>query len=168
MYKQILIFFQAKDDFLTQADQVIYTGMIDQFFDYQFGALEYRSLRFETEVLDQADFQGNAVINYTDAETPFTRIIEHKHFEGGKGHQTVITREYPENWNQTKEPYYPINDRLNNELYKKYAALSRTMPHVYFGGRLGQYKYLNMDQVIYAALTLAKNEFKKLGSLIKN
>ena len=136
--------------------------MIDKFFDYKLGELEYRSLRFETEEKDVDNYQGNAVINYTDAETPYTRVIEHKHFEFGKGDKdkTIITREYPADWKLGDEPYYPVNNKRNNELYKQYRELAeKENDKVIFGGRLGQYKYYNMDQVIAAALESVKNEF---------
>ena len=131
-----------------------YQGMIDQYFNYQLGELEYRSLRFETEERDVDNYQGNAVINYTDAETPYTRIIEHKHFEFGKGDKgkTIITREYPANWKRGDEPYYPVNNTRNNTLYKQYAELAKQEGNVIFGGRLGQYRYYDMHQVIHAAL----------------
>lgn len=156
-------FFDRKEEYLKEYDKVIFTGMIDQFFDYKLGELEYRSLRFETEVLDEDNYQGNAVVNYTDAETPYTRIIEHKHFEFGKGEKgkTVITREYPADWKRGDEPYYPVNDSKNNSLYKQYQELaSKETENVIFGGRLGQYRYYNMDQVIGAALITVKNEFE--------
>ena len=156
-------FFDRKEEYLKEYDKVVFTGMIDQFFDYKLGELEYRSLRFETEVLDEDNHQGNAVVNYTDAETPYTRIIEHKHFEFGKGEKgkTVITREYPANWKRGDEPYYPVNDSKNNSLYKQYQELaSKETENVIFGGRLGQYRYYNMDQVIGAALITVKNEFE--------
>ena len=156
-------FFDHKEEYLKEYDKVVFTGMIDQFFDYKLGELEYRSLRFETEVLDEDNHQGNAVVNYTDAETPYTRIIEHKHFEFGKGERgkTVITREYPADWKRGDEPYYPVNDSKNNSLYKQYQELaSKETENVIFGGRLGQYRYYNMDQVIGAALITVKNEFE--------
>ncbi len=155
-------FYDKRDEYLRDYDRIIFTGMIDQFFDYQLGTLGYRGLRFETEVLDVDNYQGNAVVNYTDAETPFTRIIEHKHFEFGKGNpgKTVITHEYPQEWHQGDEPYYPINDMRNNTLYKQYHELAvQKAPNVIFGGRLGQYRYYNMDQVIAAALQLVDREF---------
>lgn len=155
-------FFSNREEYLQADTKIIFTGMIDQFFDYQLGELEYRSLRFETEVLDQANYQGNAVVNYTDAETPFTRIIEHKHFDFGKGNkqQTVITREYPQTWQRGDDPYYPINNQRNKELYSAYVKLARAdYPQVIFGGRLGQYRYYNMDQTIMAALQVVKKEF---------
>ena len=156
-------FFDKKDEYLKDYPKIVFTGMIDQFFDYQLGELQYRSLRFETEEKNIGNYQGNAVINYTDAETPYTRIIEHKHFEFGKGDKdkTVITREYPADWHRGDEPYYPINNQRNNELYKQYAKLaSEEANNVIFGGRLGQYRYYNMDQVLHAALTAVKEEFK--------
>ena len=156
-------FFDKKDEYLKDYPKIVFTGMIDQFFDYQLGELQYRSLRFETEEKNVGNYQGNAVINYTDAETPYTRIIEHKHFEFGKGDKdkTVITREYPADWHRGDEPYYPINNQRNNELYKQYAKLaSEEANNVIFGGRLGQYRYYNMDQVLHAALTAVKEEFK--------
>jgi UDP-galactopyranose mutase len=155
-------FFDKKDEYLKNYDKVLFTGMIDQFFDYKLGELEYRSLRFETEELDVDNYQGNAVVNYTDAETPYTRVIEHKHFEFGKGDKdkTVITREYPADWKRGDEPYYPVNDKRNNSLYKEYQNLaSKEAENVIFGGRLGQYRYYNMDQVIAAALGTVKEEF---------
>lgn len=155
-------FFDKKDEYLKDYPKIVFTGMIDQFFDYQLGELQYRSLRFETEEKNVGNYQGNAVINYTDAETPYTRIIEHKHFEFGKGDKdkTVITREYPADWHRGDEPYYPINNQRNNELYKQYAKLaSEKANNVIFGGRLGQYRYYNMDQVLHAALTAVNKEF---------
>ena len=147
-------FFNNKDEYLENYDKIVYTGMIDKFFDYKLGELEYRSLRFETEEKNVGNYQGNAVINYTDAETPYTRVIEHKHFEFGKGDKdkTIITREYPADWHRGDEPYYPVNNDRNNQLYAKYAELAKKQDKVIFGGRLGQYKYYNMDQVIEAAL----------------
>lgn len=139
------------------ADKVVYTGPIDQFFDYSLGRLEYRSLRFEEEVLEQPDFQGQAVVNYCDKETPYTRIIEHKYFTEQESKKTVITREYPEDWRPGKEPYYPVNDERNDELYQKYLELAQEYPHVIFGGRLGEYRYYDMDDVIAAALKKAKD-----------
>ncbi|ANZ59900.1 UDP-galactopyranose mutase [Secundilactobacillus paracollinoides] len=154
-------FFDKKGEYLQRFSKIVFTGMIDQFFDYQLGELAYRSLKFETETLDIDNFQGNAVVNYTDAETPYTRIIEHKHFEFGKGDKgkTVITREYPMDWHRGDEPYYPINNSQNNSMYKQYHELAKTVPNVIFGGRLGQYRYYNMDQTIMAALKLVKKEF---------
>jgi len=142
--------------------KIIYTGMIDQFFDYKLGTLEYRSLKFETEVKDVDNYQGNAVVNYTDTEHPFTRVIEHKHFEFGKGNKgkTVITHEYPQAWHRGDDPYYPVNNQRNKKLYKEYTELaSEKAPNVVFGGRLGQYRYYNMDQTIMAALQVVHREF---------
>ncbi|HIX18492.1 MAG TPA: UDP-galactopyranose mutase [Candidatus Gemmiger faecavium] len=134
------------------AGRVIYTGPIDAYFDYSLGALQYRSVRFETEVLDTPNYQGNAVVNYTDAETPYTRVIEHKHFEFGDQPKTVISREYSAEWKPGDEPYYPVNDEANNTLYARYKAMADAEPHVVFGGRLGEYKYYDMDKVIESAL----------------
>ncbi len=136
------------------AGQVIYTGPVDAYFGYTLGNLEYRSIRFETEVLDKPNFQGNAVINYTDRETPWTRIIEHKWFEFGTQPKTVISREYSAEWKPGDEPYYPVNDEKNSALYAKYAELVKAETNVHFGGRLGEYKYYDMDAVILAALRL--------------
>lgn len=138
------------------AEKTVYTGSIDAFFDYCYGRLEYRSLRFETEVLDCDNWQGNAVVNYTSADVPYTRIIEHKHFEHGTQPKTVISREYPVEWSNVVEPYYPINNERNNALYTKYKALADSRDDVFFGGRLGEYKYYDMDKVIGAALSLAR------------
>ncbi|MDC7293075.1 UDP-galactopyranose mutase [Butyrivibrio sp. DSM 10294] len=139
--------------------KILFTGMIDEFFGYKLGTLEYRSLRFETEDLEDVDnYQGNAVVNYTEREVPYTRIIEHKHFEYGQGKGTIITREYPAEWKHGDEPYYPMNDDKNNELYAKYKELAEEFGNVLFGGRLGQYKYYNMDQVIRAALDMVAAE----------
>jgi len=140
-------------------DKVLYTGMIDEYFDYCLGELQYRSLRFETELLEGCDnFQGNAVVNYTEREVPYTRVIEHKHFEFGTQPDTVITKEYPATWQQGDEPYYPINDERNSALYERYAALAEKEKNVLFGGRLGQYKYYDMDKVIAQALAMAQVE----------
>lgn len=155
-------FFAKKDEYLQNYDRIVYTGMIDQFFNYQLGELEYRSLRFETEEKNLGNYQGNAVVNYTDAKIPYTRIIEHKHFEFGKGNpnKTIITREYPQKWQRGDEPYYPVNNKKNNQLFQQYASLARKIKDkVIFGGRLGQYKYYNMDQVIAAALDAVDKEF---------
>ena len=145
----------ARDQWDALADRVIYTGPIDQYFHYCFGPLAYRSVRFETEVLDVADYQGNAVINYTDSETPWTRIIEHKHFEFGTQAKTVISREYSAEWQPGGEPYYPINDEKNTALYERYRALAEQNKKVFFGGRLGEYRYYDMDAVIARALEAA-------------
>ncbi len=140
------------------AEKIIYTGCIDEFFDYQLGTLQYRSLRFETENLDIPNYQGVAVVNYNEREVPFTRIIEHKHFVFGKQPNTVITHEYPQEWKRGTEPYYPINDDANNKLYEKYVELSKEHPTVIFGGRLGMYKYFDMDKVIEEALKCWRRE----------
>lgn len=140
-------------------DRLLYTGMIDEYYDYRLGTLEYRSLRFETEELSEEDnYQGNAVVNYTEREVPYTRIIEHKHFEFQTGEGTVITREYPATWKKGDEPYYPINDEKNGALYAQYAELAKKEANVLFGGRLGQYKYYDMDKVIRSALDMVKEE----------
>ena len=141
------------------AAKTVYTGPVDQFYGCCFGPLAYRSLRFETEELPMENYQGNAVVNYTAREVPYTRIIEHKHFEFGTQPTTVITHEYPEAWTPESEPYYPVNDAENTALYKKYAALTQREKNVMFGGRLGSYQYYNMDQVVLAALELARQEF---------
>lgn len=143
------------------AEKTVFTGQIDEFFGYRYGALGYRSVRFENEILDTDNYQGNAVVNFTDREVPYTRIIEHKHFEFGKQEKTVISREYSAEWQPGIEPYYPINDEANNALYEKYKALAATRPDVIFGGRLGQYKYYDMDKVIAAALSAVDDEFGK-------
>ena len=140
------------------ADKVVYTGPVDAYFGYRLGALQYRSVRFETEVLDTDNYQGNAVVNYTDAETPYTRIIEHKHFEFGTQPKTVISREYSAEWKKGDEPYYPVNDEKNGALYAQYKALADAEPGVIFGGRLGEYKYYDMDKVIEVALDVAAKE----------
>lgn len=156
-------FFDRKDDYLSEYPKIIFTGMIDQFFDYQLGELQYRSLRFETEEMNVDNYQGNAVVNYTDAKTPYTRVIEHKHFEFGKGdkNKTIITKEYPQTWHRGDEPYYPVNNSANNGLYKQYQKLATTVPNVMFGGRLGQYRYYDMHQVIHAALMAVSQEFSE-------
>ena len=147
------------------AKKIVYTGAIDEYFDYQFGNLEYRSVRFENEILDIPNFQGNAAVNYTDKETPWTRIIEHKWFEFGKDEEgndipkTVISREYSSEWKVGDEPYYPVNDEKNCNLYKKYKELALQEKNVIFGGRLGEYKYYDMDKTIEAALDRCRNEF---------
>lgn len=140
-------------------DKILYTGMIDEYFDRCLGSLEYRSLRFEKEDMPECDnYQGNAVVNYTEREVPYTRIIEHKHFEFGKGKGTVITREYPATWKPGDEPYYPVNDERNNKLFAEYQELALKEEKVLFGGRLGQYRYYDMDKVIEAALDMVKTE----------
>lgn len=141
------------------ADKVVYTGMLDAYYQYRFGQLEYRSLRFESELLNEENYQGVAVVNYTDRETPYTRIIEHKHFEYGTQPKTVITREYPSDWQEGMEPYYPVNDEKNQALFQQYAALAaQDSGRVLFGGRLAEYKYYDMDKVIASALALCKRE----------
>ena len=137
------------------ADRIIYTGAIDAYFDFQLGALEYRSVRFEMETLNQPNFQGNAAVNYTDAETPWTRIIEHKWFEFGTQPKTVISREFSSEWKPGDEPYYPVNDEKNSRLYASYRKMAERESKVIFGGRLGEYKYYDMDQVIEAALSVS-------------
>lgn len=150
-------FFADKEKYLAMADKVIYTGAIDRYYDYCYGALEYRSVRFETEVLDCPNYQGNAVINYTAYDVPYTRIIEHKHFEfDSTSPKTVISREYSSTWKLGDEPYYPVNDEKNGKLYLKYKELADKEDKVIFGGRLGQYKYFDMDDVIDSALETLK------------
>ena len=140
------------------ADKILFTGMIDEFYDYKLGALEYRSVRFETEVLDCDNYQGNAVVNYTEREVPYTRIIEHKHFEFGTQEKTVISREYSSEWKVGMEPYYPVNNDQNNQLFEEYKKLAAKEENVIFGGRLGNYQYYDMDKVIEAALNLVEKE----------
>ena len=146
------------------ASMTVYTGAIDAFYDYRFGPLEYRSVRFETELLDMPNFQGNAAVNYTDRETPWTRIIEHKWFEFGKDEEgndlpkTVISREYSSEWKPGGEPYYPVNNEKNSALYERYREMALREKNVIFGGRLGEYKYYDMDKVIEQALALSKKE----------
>ena len=165
-------YFEHKEELKNIAEKIVFTGPIDQFYNYQFGHLEYRSVRFETEKFNINNYQGNAVVNYTEKEVPYTRIIEHKHFEVGKqlgneetensssyGH-TIISREYSDEWDETKEPYYPINNEKNNALYEKYAELANQDKNVIFGGRLGQYKYYDMDKVIASALEICKIELE--------
>ena len=151
-------FLEDKEKYLAMGETVIYTGAIDAFYDYALGKLEYRTVRFETEVLDTDNYQGVAVVNYTDRETPYTRVIEHKHFEFGTQKKTVISREYSTDWKEGMEPYYPVNDARNQELYQEYAALAEKEEKVIFGGRLGEYKYYDMDKVIEAAL----NQWEKM------
>ena len=151
-------YLENREELDALCDKVIYTGPIDSYFGYEYGPLEYRSVRFETELLDTDNFQGNAVVNYTDGETPYTRIIEHKHFEFGTHSKTVISKEYSQEWQPGIEPYYPVNDEANGELYKKYKLLADREEKTIFGGRLGQYRYYDMDAVIASALDLAKGE----------
>lgn len=152
-------FFENRNVWKQKSEKIIFTGKIDEFFDYKYGKLEYRSLRFDHQELPEENFQGNAVINYTEAEIPFTRIIEHKHFEFGKQPTTVITKEYPQEYKKGREPYYPINDAKNQALYAEYRDAAKEENKVLFGGRLAEYKYYDMHQVIASALTLVKKEF---------
>ena len=160
-------YFANKAEYDAMAEKVVYTGAIDAYFDYKLGALEYRSVRFETELLDKPNFQGNAAVNYTDAETPWTRIIEHKWFEFGKDDagndlpKTVVSREYSSEWKVGDEPYYPVNDEKNGALYQQYKELGEQEEHVIFGGRLGEYKYYDMDAVIASALAMSEKELGK-------
>ena len=154
-------FFEKKEELLQKADKIVFTGMIDQYFDYQYGVLEYRSLRFEHETLDEENHQGNAVVNYNEREVPYTRIIEHKHFEFGKQPKTVITREYPAEWKQGDEPYYPVNNDKNAEIFKKYQELAQKEENVIFGGRLADYRYYDMHHVFERALEVVKEELDK-------
>ena len=151
-------YLEQKEVWNSKAKKVIYTGAIDAYFSYVYGPLEYRSIRFETEILNKENYQGNAVVNYTDKEVPYTRIIEHKHFEFGRQEKTIISREYSSEWKKGGEPYYPVNDKKNSELYIKYRELADAEKQVIFGGRLGEYKYYDMDKTILAALTTAENE----------
>lgn len=153
-------YFSARSELEMLANKVLFTGCIDEFFDFRFGRLEYRSLRFEHERMEIDNFQGNAVVNYCEREIPYTRIIEHKHFEFGKQPNTVVTREYPATYTIADEPYYPINDVANNKLYNKYKELADHTSNTLFGGRLAQYSYFDMDDTISAALVLAQNELK--------
>nr|WP_076777010.1 UDP-galactopyranose mutase [Lachnoclostridium phocaeense] len=152
-------YLKERETYECAAGKIIFTGMIDEYYGYRLGALEYRSVRFETEVLDCDNYQGNAVVNYTDREVPYTRVIEHKHFEFGTQKKTVISREYSSEWKVGDEPYYPVNDEKNSVLYEKYASLAAGEDNVIFGGRLGAYRYYDMDKVIASALELADREF---------
>ena len=154
-------YFSKRKELETIANKIVFTGMIDQYYDYCFGELEYRSLRFETEILESENYQGNAVVNYNEYEIPYTRIIEHKHFEYGKQEKTVITREYPATWKIGDEPYYPMNDEKNNCLYEKYKVLADKENRVIFGGRLGMYKYYDMHHIISEALDMVGKEFNE-------
>lgn len=154
-------FLKQKDEFEAVADKVIFTGPIDAYFDYVHGALNYRSVRFETEILPISNYQGVAVVNYNEREVPFTRIIEHKHFAFGTQEKTVISREYPSEWQLGVEPYYPVNDAQNTALYERYKALADQQDKVRFAGRLGQYKYFDMDKVIAEALAFVYTEFSE-------
>ncbi|MEE1056383.1 MAG: UDP-galactopyranose mutase [Acutalibacteraceae bacterium] len=153
-------FFEFIKDNKNIAKKIVYTGQIDTYFDYCFGELEYRSLKFETETMDCENYQGNAVVNYTQADVPYTRIIEHKHFEFGIQPKTIITKEYPMEWSKGQEAYYPVNDEKNNALYAKYAEKAIAEENVIFGGRLGQYKYFDMDKTIADALQTAEKELR--------
>ncbi|MBO0451463.1 UDP-galactopyranose mutase [Candidatus Enterococcus murrayae] len=148
-------FLGNKKEWLEKFDRVVYTGMIDEFYDYCFGELEYRSLDFVHEQLPYGNYQGNAVVNYIDKDIPYTRIIEHKHFESGNQPQTIITKEYPKEWQKGEEPFYPVNDQKNQKIYDKYMSLAKNEPQVVFGGRLGMYRYFDMHQVIEEALNLS-------------
>ena len=162
-------FFDNREDYKTIAEKIVYTGSIDRYFDYKLGTLEYRTVKFETELLDIPNYQGNAAVNYTDKETPWTRIIEHKWFEFGQDSEgkelskTVISREFSTEWKLGDEPYYPVNDKKNSELYEKYRMLAKNEKNMIFGGRLGEYKYYDMDAVIAAALM----QYKKTDSVTK-
>jgi len=149
-------YFNEKETLDSQATNVIYTGPIDKYYDYKFGGLEYRPLRFETEILDQENFQGHSVVNYTSADIPFTRIIEHKHFNNDISDKTVVTHEYAIEYSRDEEPYYPINDKPNQEIYQKYFKLSKKENNIFFGGRLAEYKYYDQHQVIASALGFIK------------
>ncbi len=160
-------FFVNREQLEAQAEKIVFTGMIDEYFDYCYGTLEYRSLRFETELLEEENYQGNAVVNYTEYEVPYTRVIEHKHFEfgcqnGKVNPKTVITREYPATWNKGDEPYYPMNDEKNNQLFAKYQELAKGQDKVIFGGRLGMYQYFDMHQVIEKALCCVEQELGEI------
>jgi len=154
-------YFDDKERYDNLCEKVVFTGMIDEFYGYKYGPLEYRSLHFDNEVLDTDNYQGNAVVNYTDAKTPYTRIIEHKHFEFGTQPKTVITKEYPREWQKGDEPYYPINDQKNSEVFQKYKDAAMGEDKVIFGGRLADYKYYDMHQIIYHALETVKQEFNE-------
>ena len=153
-------YLKSREELNALSDKIIYTGMIDQFYDYRLGVLEYRSVRFETEELDMDNYQGNAVVNYTEREVPYTRIIEHKHFEFGKQPTTIISREYSSEWKKGDEPYYPVNNDKNNALYEQYKVFAEKENRVIFGGRLGEYKYYDMDKVIAAALDMCAKELR--------
>ena len=151
-------FFKNRDELINLAEKVVFTGMIDEFYNYELGTLEYRSLKFEHEVLECENYQGVAVVNYTEREIPYTRVIEHKHFEYGTGDKTVITKEYPSDWKIGDEPYYPVNNDKNNELFEKYKELASKEKNIIFGGRLGNYKYYDIHQVIEASLESVEKE----------
>ena len=151
-------YLDQKEKWDALAEKVVYTGSIDRYFNYCYGSLEYRSVRFDTEILDTENFQGNAVVNFTDLETPHTRIIEHKHFEFGTGPKTVISREFSQEWTPGDDPYYPVNDEKNTALYNKYQAIAAQETGTIFGGRLAEYRYYDMDTVIASALEAAQKE----------
>jgi UDP-galactopyranose mutase len=154
-------YFKEKENWDKKAKQIVFTGKIDEYYNYQFGKLNYRSLKFDHETLDIENYQGNAVINYNEREVPYTRIIEHKHFEFGTQPKTIITKEYPQEWDDSKEPYYPINDTKNGDLFNKYKKMSQKEENVIFGGRLAEYRYYDMHQVIASALKRTKIESKE-------
>ena len=151
-------FIKQRDKYKNIANKIIFTGAIDNYFDYKFGQLEYRGLRFETERLEQDNYQGIAVMNFTAREVPYTRVIEHKHFEFGTQPITYVTKEYPADWHLGEEAYYPVNDDKNQRLYQKYLGLAKQEDNVIFGGRLGEYKYYDMDKTIESALNLVEKE----------
>ena len=153
-------YFEARDEYNALAENIVFTGKIDQYYNYQFGQLQYRSLKFDNEIHDTENYQGNAVVNYTEREVPYTRIIEHKHFEFGTQPKTVVTKEYPEEWTTEKEPYYPINDAKNNTMFKKYQELADKETNIIFGGRLAEYRYYDMHQIIGSALKKVSVHFK--------
>lgn len=152
-------YLESREELDQLADKVVFTGPIDAYFSYKLGALNYRSVRFETEILERSNYQGVAVVNYTERDVPYTRIIEHKHFEFGKQDKTIISKEYPSEWKLGDEPYYPVNDAENTELYEQYQKLAEQKANVIFGGRLGSYKYYDMDKVMAEALAVSTNEF---------
>jgi UDP-galactopyranose mutase len=154
-------YFENRQEWNDMADKIVFTGKIDQYYDFQFGQLEYRSLRFDTEVMDTDNYQGNAVINYTERDIPYTRVIEHKHFEFGTGPKTVVTKEHPQEWTSEQEPYYPVNDAKNTAVFKKYQDLAETEENVIFGGRLAEYRYYDMHQIIGSALKKVKDHFSE-------
>lgn len=153
-------FFEHREELERLSDKIIFTGMIDEYYNHKFGSLEYRSLRFEHKIINEENYQGNAVLNYTDYDVPYTRIIEHKHFEFGSQPKTVITKEYPINWHKGDEPYYPVNNDKNNTLYAKYKELAVKEKKVVFGGRLAEYKYYDMHQIVESVLKKVEEEFE--------
>jgi UDP-galactopyranose mutase len=154
-------YFENKEYWNSLADKIVFTGKIDEFFDYQFGELEYRSLEFKNERLEMNDYQGCSIVNYTDFKVPYTRITEHKHFEGSKSDVTWITKEYPKDYKKGETPYYPINDDKNNKIFNQYKELSKDHSNIIFGGRLSEYKYYDMHQIIGSALTKVKKELNQ-------